>query len=75
MNEGAAAAKQFRHSQQLAADYKFPSRFPMGEELHKHLHRLPQVFSRDPIFFVSTTTHLRRKILNEPVAAAILIDE
>ncbi len=42
---------------------------------HSHLKRLERIWIRDPIFFVSTNTAHRRKILANHEVAKILIEE
>ena len=42
---------------------------------HRHLQRLAMVFTRQPIYFVTTCVRERRRVLADPPIAAILIDE
>jgi REP element-mobilizing transposase RayT len=43
--------------------------------VHRHLRRLHRIWVDDPIYFVTTCTHRRRKILTSSAFAAILFDE
>ena len=43
--------------------------------LHKHLKRLDRVWLEPPIYFLTTCTHERRRILTQPKAADVLIEE
>jgi putative transposase len=43
--------------------------------VHRHLRRLHRVWVDDPIYFVTTCTFQRRRILTSPKIAAVLVEE
>ncbi len=43
--------------------------------MHSHLHRLDRVFTSNPVYFITTTTHDRRALLARQDVAEILISE
>jgi len=47
----------------------------LQQRVHRHLRRLHRIWIDHPIYFVTTCTLLRRKILTTPNISAILVDE
>lgn len=50
-------------------------RMPTLSPRHKHLRRLAVVFGRQPVFFVTTCTHERRRLLALEASAQVLLAE
>src|SRR5690349_14777303 len=56
-------------------DAGYNAGFRPSPQMHKHLSRLDHVWIESPVYFVTTCTFHRRRILTSPAVGAILTNE